>query len=819
MPGASRSVGSGPAPAYIAQQRRGAWEVSFCRIRGQDPAERVRLRLHEAASFYQRALLANALTSALRLHQRLPHFQLSRAFLAQALLEDSCHYLLYSLIFVNSYPVTTKIPGLVMSVVFVVRAAWMTCNIITIHTNPDLANFMKHLEGVLARSSNSLPFLRNLLEKLNANQQNILKFIACNEIFLMPATVFMLFSGQGSLLQPFIYYRFLTLRYSSRRNPYCRSVIMADVVQLMSQVRVYTSNGQKKDLGSEDTNKSAREEPLHKVETGQDTTTNAGQKQSSLKQPIQVKVKAVLKKREYGPKYTQNNFITGVRAINEFCLKSSDLDQLRKIKRRSPHDDTETFTVYLRSDVEAKSLEVWGSPEALARERKRRKEAEIKYRENLFRNQRLLWEYREFFGNTKPRSSTATMFFKGPGKVVMVAICINGLNFFFKLLAWVYTGSASMFSEAIHSLADTCNQALLALGISQSARTPDPSHPYGFTNMRYIASLISGVGIFMMGAGLSWYHGIIGLLHPHPVESLLWAYCILAGSLVSEGATLLVAINEIRRSARAKGLSFYQYVVQSRDPSTNVVLLEDAAAVLSVAVAATCMGLTSLTGNPYYDSVGSLGVGTLLGTVSAFLIYTNTEALLGRSIEPEQLQRLTELLESDAVVSMDDGPREFQCPELEDHDCENDQLPAEIVQDLLLQLDPCRSMGPDGIHPRSFWTNCPPQLDKHIMGWGSILGPVLFNIFINDLNAGLGGAVDFLKGREALQRHLNKLEIWAITNHMKEIQQVKTLEELEAFMLKHGENIIDTLGAEVDRLEKDLKQRNPDVRHVDLEIL
>ena len=35
-----------------------------------------------------------------------------------------------------------------------------------------------------------------------------------------------------------------------------------------------------------------------------------------------VLVKAVLKKREYGPKYTQNNFITGVRAINEFCLKA-----------------------------------------------------------------------------------------------------------------------------------------------------------------------------------------------------------------------------------------------------------------------------------------------------------------------------------------------------------------------------------------------------------------------------------------------------------------------------------------------------------------
>ncbi|KAL2077703.1 hypothetical protein ACEWY4_027207 [Coilia grayii] len=365
---------------------------------------------------------------------------------------------------------------------------------------------------------------------------------------------------------------------------------------------------------------------------------------------IQVKVRAVLKKREYGTKYTQNNFITAVRAMNEFCLKPSDLEQLRKIRRRSPHDDTEAFTVFLRSDVEAKALDVWGSPEALARERNLRKAVEQEYQENIFRNQQLLKEYKDFWGNTKPRSGKRTAFLQGPGKVVMVAICINGLNFFFKLLAWVYTGSASMFSEAIHSLADTANQALLAIGISQSVRNPDAVHPYGFSNMRYIASLISGVGIFMMGAGLSWYHGIMGLLHPQPIESLLWAYCILAGSLVSEGATLLVAINEIKKSALQQGVSFYEYVMQSRDPSTNVVLLEDAAAVFGVIMAAGCMGLTSLTGSPYYDSIGSLGVGTLLGAVSAFLIYTNTEALLGRSIQAEHVQKLTEFLENDPAV-------------------------------------------------------------------------------------------------------------------------------------------------------------------------
>ena len=39
-------------------------------------------------------------------------------------------------------------------------------------------------------------------------------------------------------------------------------------------------------------------------------------------------------------------------------------------------------------------------------------------------------------------------------------------------------------------------------------------HPYGFGNMRHIMSLISGVGIFCLGSGVSVYHGIQVLLNP-----------------------------------------------------------------------------------------------------------------------------------------------------------------------------------------------------------------------------------------------------------------------------------------------------------------
>ena len=75
----------------------------------------------------------------------------------------------------------------------------------------------------------------------------------------------------------------------------------------------------------------------------------------------------------------------------------------------------------------------------------------------------------------------------------------------------------------------------------------------------------------------------------------------------------------------------------SRDPSTNVVLLEDFAAVLGLTIAATCISITHYTGNPLPDAVGSLLIGTLLGGVASFIIYTNTMSLVGRYVERDLL--------------------------------------------------------------------------------------------------------------------------------------------------------------------------------------
>lgn len=153
---------------------------------------------------YYKALMSNAATSALRLHQRIPRVTLSREFLTMLLLEDSCHYLFFSLIFLYVTPVT-----LVLLPVFLFAV---------LHS----ASYSLTLLDTLGH--NSWWGARLLISLVEFQSRNILRLVAFTEIFLMPYTIVLIFLGRAGLLTPLIYYHFLTLRYSSRRNPYTRNM-------------------------------------------------------------------------------------------------------------------------------------------------------------------------------------------------------------------------------------------------------------------------------------------------------------------------------------------------------------------------------------------------------------------------------------------------------------------------------------------------------------------------------------------------------------------------------------------------------------------
>ncbi len=130
----------------------------------------------------------------------------------------------------------------------------------------------------------------------------------------------------------------------------------------------------------------------------------------------------------------------------------------------------------------------------------------------------------------------------------------------------------------------------------------------------------------------------------------LQAFAILGLSFVSESVTLALAVRSIRESASARDMTTAEFVLGGYDPCVNVVLLEDLAAVLGVAIAGAAMGLSSHLNSHVPDAVGSIAIGALLGSVASFMIYSNAAALVGRSIPEEKLEIINRELEGDIMV-------------------------------------------------------------------------------------------------------------------------------------------------------------------------
>ncbi|XP_073954871.1 transmembrane protein 33-containing Krueppel homolog 2 [Choristoneura fumiferana] len=156
-------------------------------------------------SAFYKALLGNAAVSALRLHQRVParEIALSREFVARFFLEDSAHYLFYSLIFMNVAPNL-----LILTPIFLFAL---------LHA----ASYSLTILDTLGQ--NSLWVARLLISLVEFQSRNILRAAALAEILLFPLVAVMALFGYCGLLTPFVYYYFVTWRYASRRNPYTRN--------------------------------------------------------------------------------------------------------------------------------------------------------------------------------------------------------------------------------------------------------------------------------------------------------------------------------------------------------------------------------------------------------------------------------------------------------------------------------------------------------------------------------------------------------------------------------------------------------------------
>ena len=238
---------------------------------------------------------------------------------------------------------------------------------------------------------------------------------------------------------------------------------------------------------------------------------------------------------------------------------------------------------------------------------------------------------------------------EGSTKAILAALGANIGIAITKFFAAAVSGSASMFAEGIHSVADSGNQVLLIIGGKRAKRQASSTHPFGYGRSRYIYAFMVSIVLFSIGGLFSIIEGWNKLSHPHELEQAWLPLTVLGVAIGLESFSLYTALKAAKEERGTASL--YQFIRHAKSPELPVVLLEDMAALLGLVLAFGGVGLTVLTGDPIWDAIGTLAIGVLLVLVAVILGAETSSLLVGEGATADDTEKIETALGSTRGVN------------------------------------------------------------------------------------------------------------------------------------------------------------------------
>ena len=231
---------------------------------------------------------------------------------------------------------------------------------------------------------------------------------------------------------------------------------------------------------------------------------------------------------------------------------------------------------------------------------------------------------------------------------IIAALIGNFLIAVTKGIAAALSGSSAMLSEAVHSFVDTGNEVLLLYGLKRAAKPPDKVHPYGYGRELYFWSFVVALLIFAVGAGVSAYEGFVHIRHPEPITDVWINFVVLGLAAIFEGVSWWFGWKAFSRVRRSRPI--WDAFVASKDPTTFMVLFEDSAALLGIAIAAVATFFSWKLKLPWIDGAGSILIGLVIAIVAVLLARESKELLIGERASPELSAAVRETASEDPCV-------------------------------------------------------------------------------------------------------------------------------------------------------------------------
>jgi cation diffusion facilitator family transporter len=211
-------------------------------------------------------------------------------------------------------------------------------------------------------------------------------------------------------------------------------------------------------------------------------------------------------------------------------------------------------------------------------------------------------------------------------KVIILALFANLGIAICKFAGALYTASASLLAEAIHSLADCTNQIFLLIGAKKSKKPADENYPLGYGRESFFWSFMVAILLFSMGGLFAIYEGYHKL---HDTTSELKSpyvgLTILIVSIFLEGGSFFACLKEVKKQNTYPNL--WIWFQKSTASDLVVIFMEDLAALVGLISATIFLLIAIITKNPIWDAIGSIFIGCLLVIVS-FLLAREVKSLL-----------------------------------------------------------------------------------------------------------------------------------------------------------------------------------------------
>jgi len=227
-------------------------------------------------------------------------------------------------------------------------------------------------------------------------------------------------------------------------------------------------------------------------------------------------------------------------------------------------------------------------------------------------------------------------------KSILYALFANLAIAVAKFGAAFWTGSGAMMAEAIHSVADSCNQLLLLFGMKQSTRPPDLDYPLGYGKSIYFWSFLVAVILFSLGGMFSIYEGVHKFTNPEPLNSPMIAVGVLVFAIIAESVSLWGCMQAVNKERHGRRL--LRWFRESRSSELIVVFGEDVAALLGLVLALLAVLVAAVTGNPVYDAIGTIAIGILLVVIAVLLAIEVKDLLIGQGVEVHTSDKMRNFL-------------------------------------------------------------------------------------------------------------------------------------------------------------------------------